>query len=128
MMAQVARDCIRAPTALDDVLPRLTSEQDKATMRDPKTPRARNGASKKHKLMVNDEHSKSPLAHSQQEKGGASIDATEDVAHSPDVSNPRDDQLTEVLSDEYDSEDAIIRTRDKEEKFGPSRMFGLTNV
>ncbi|GJW25817.1 hypothetical protein Tco_0039628 [Tanacetum coccineum] len=152
MFTQVAGDCTRAPAAPDDVLHRLTSEQVKATMPDPKsrskgkdisslapqsnrqktrdssrTPRERRDASKKRKLAVNDELSKSP-AHSQREKDDASIDATEDVAHSPDVSNPRDDQLTEVLSDEYDSEDAIIRTRDKEEKFGPSRMFGLTNV
>ncbi|GKE71313.1 hypothetical protein Tco_1529385 [Tanacetum coccineum] len=101
---QVTGDCIRAPAALDDVLPRLTSKQVIATMPDPKsrskgkdmsslapqssgqktrdssrTLRARKGASKNRKLAVNDEHE-------------------------------------------------IIRTRDKEEKFGPSRMFGLTDV
>ncbi|GKD54662.1 hypothetical protein Tco_1288049, partial [Tanacetum coccineum] len=124
----VAGDCTRAPAAPDDVLPRLTSEQVKATMPDPKsrskgkdisslapqsnrqktgdssrTPEERRDASKKRKLVVNDELSKSP-AHSQREKDDALIDATEDVVPCPDVSNPRDDQLTEVLSDEYNSE------------------------
>ncbi|GKG25344.1 hypothetical protein Tco_0395972, partial [Tanacetum coccineum] len=68
------------------------------------TPGTRKGASKKRKLAANDELSKSLSAHSQREKCDASIDATKDVIHSLDVSNPRDDQLIEVLSDEHDSE------------------------
>ncbi|GJZ63995.1 hypothetical protein Tco_0620416, partial [Tanacetum coccineum] len=81
---QVDRDCTRAPAGPDDVLPRLTSEQD---------------VFKKRKLAANDELSKSPSTHSQQEKGDASIDAIDNVVRSPDVFSPRGDQLTEVLSD-----------------------------
>ncbi|GJY50337.1 hypothetical protein Tco_0441184 [Tanacetum coccineum] len=120
----VVGDCTMAHVGPDDVLPRLTSEQVKATMPDPKsrskgkdisslapqsrdssrTPGARKDVSKKRKLAANDELSKSPSSHSQQEKGDASIDAAEDVARSPDVASPRGDQLTEVLSDGYGSE------------------------